>query len=281
MSKLRFSDYDREIIVLAAVWDMIGSMVHYGHFEPGHRLEEAAPWFVNQETSRLFIIFLADFLSAPPEGAFGLKRRPGTGSSATTFLGNLADIAQTPNFQGDTTLLGSSTLAFSKWLDGSVTVENVWLSSIDREGPLTVGRLEYLKICGTISKHGFTRLGNVVSQIQTILKANGTVIDQGQAYQVIPEFQEWFRDHVFVASASLIAYFLNEIRWGLYDYLRSEFQRAYRSHRVGDFETYRFDVPIKITTPLIRTMYWDLMNGVRSPPQFPRFTPQPELLKRF
>ncbi|WP_204351221.1 hypothetical protein, partial [Serratia marcescens] len=77
-----------------------------------------------------------------------------------------------------------------------------------------------LKICGTISKHGFTRLGDIVGKIRRILADNGTDIDEGQCYLVIPEFQEWFQDNIFMASATTVAWHLNEIRWGIYRYLR-------------------------------------------------------------
>lgn len=160
---MKYSDLDREIIVLSAVWDLIGSMVHYGHFVKKHRLEEAMLMFNTSECSRLFIIMLADFLSKPSEGTFTLKFREGEGILAETYLGNLLDIAAAPHFIGDVTLLQTSVQAFADWLDGSITVDKVWLPSIDREGAIKVQRKTYLKICGTLTKHGFTRLGNTVT----------------------------------------------------------------------------------------------------------------------
>lgn len=278
---MKYSDLDREIIVLSAVWDLIGSMVHYGHFVKKHRLEEAMLMFNTSECSRLFIIMLADFLSKPSEGTFTLKFREGEGILAETYLGNLLDIAAAPHFIGDVTLLQTSVQAFADWLDGSITVDKVWLPSIDREGAIKVQRKTYLKICGTLTKHGFTRLGNTVKVIQRVLADNGTTIDEGQSYLVIPDFQEWFRDHVFIASASIIAWHLNEIRWGLFQYLRPEFERAYIPDLIGDFPSYKFDVPAAITNPLIRSMYWDLLNNVRSDPYFPRFTVQKYLMAEF
>ena len=86
MTTKQYSDLDREIIVLSAVWDLIGSMVHYAHFEKAHRLEEATLMFKSRECSLLFIISLADFLSLPRGGTFGLKHRPGADSLAKTYL---------------------------------------------------------------------------------------------------------------------------------------------------------------------------------------------------
>ena len=281
MMSNQYSDLDREIIVLSAVWDLVGSMVHYAHFEKGHRLKETMLMFKTRECRQLFLIILADFLSLPRRGAFGLSHRPGSASLAKTYLGNLLDIGANPHFGGDTSLLSSSTTSFAEWLDGSITVEKVWLPSIEREGSITVQRMNYLKICGTASKHGFTRLGDIVGKIQKVLADNRTAIDEGQGYLLIPEFQEWFRDHVFVASSTTIAYFLNEIRWGIFHYLRAEFERAYQPDKLANSQAYQFDVPTEITDPLIRSMYWDLMNNVRSEPYFPRFTVDQYLWREF
>ena len=147
--------------------------------------------------------------------------------------------------------LASSLKDFAEWLDGYAIVEKVWLPSIEREGTLRVQRMAYLKICGTISKHGFTRLGDVVRQIRSILADNGTEIDEGQSYLVIPEFQEWFQDNIFMASSTFVAWHLNEIRWGIHQYLSSEFQRAYTpTEVVQGMQMYKFDVPAAITDPL-------------------------------
>ncbi len=193
--------------MLSAVWDLIGSMVHYAHFEKRHRLEETMLMFKTHECSKLFLIILADFLSLPRSGTFGLSHRSGSGSLAKTYLGNILDVGAKPHFGRDTTLLTSSATSFAEWLDGSVSVDKVWLPSIEREGSITVQRMNYLKICGTASKHGFTRLGDIVRKIQKVLADNGTDINEGQSYLVIPEFQEWFRDHVFMASSTAVAFF--------------------------------------------------------------------------
>jgi hypothetical protein len=133
--------------------------------------------------------------------------------------------------------------------------------------------MAYLKICGTISKHGFTRLGDVVGKIRGILAENGSDIDEGQGYLLVPEFQEWFQDNIFIASSTVVAWHLNEIRWGIYEYLSSEFRRSYTPTKViQGAQMYSYDVPSDITDPLVRSMYWDLMNEVRRPPYFPRFT---------
>jgi hypothetical protein len=268
-----YSALDREIVTLAAVWDLIGSMVHYGHFLKEHRIENATLMFTTREASKLFLIILADFLSLPRDGTLGLSRPPLDGSRGKTYLGHLQQVVANPSFGGDVILLASSLNAFAEWLDGFSVVDKVWLPSIDHEGTLRVQRIDYLKICGTISKHGFTRLGDVVNKIRHILYRNGTNIDEGQCYLVIPEFQEWFQDNIFIASSTVIAWHLNEIRWGIYEYLSSELQRAFMPmESIQGMQIYTYDVPSSISDPLVRSMYWNLMNDVRKPPYFPRFT---------
>jgi hypothetical protein len=165
---------------------------------------------------------------------------------------------------------------FAEWLDGFAEVQNVWLPSIEHNGTLRVRRMNYLKMCGTISKHGFPRLDRTVRDLHRILTENGAEVDGGQSYLVIPEFQEWFQDNVFIASSTRVAWHLNEIRWGIYYYLVSEFRRAYTPTKViSGAQMYSYDVPSEITDTLVRSMYWDLMNTMRTPPYFPRFTIDP------
>jgi hypothetical protein len=275
------SALDREVVALTAIWDLIGSMVHYSHFEKGHATNEATLMFRNREASRLFLIMLADFLSPPNAGTFGLVKGTQGGSLGSTHLTLLEMIATNPRLGHDSSLLAKPCLDFAAWLDG-YSVIDAWLPSIKRDGPLTVQRVTFLKICGTVSKHGIARLGDIAGKVQAILMQNGTQVSLGEAYLVIPEFREWFEDTVFAYHASSIACLLNDIRWGIFNYLRPEFQRAYRPEQAKNgLQMYGFDVPTDITDPLINSMYWDLMNNVRAEPYFPRFTVSPWFTKRY
>jgi hypothetical protein len=182
----RYSSLDREIIILAAVWDLIGSMVHYAHFEKEHRVENAILMFKTREVSKLFLIILADFLSLPRDGTFGLSRPRAEGSLGQTYLGHILNVALKPSFLDDVTLLTSSVKSFAKWLDGFAEVQEVWLPSIEHNGTLCVRRMDYLKICGTISKHGFARLGDVVGKLYQS-KDELTRRDSHQRFCVIHE----------------------------------------------------------------------------------------------
>jgi hypothetical protein len=87
---------------------------------------------------------------------------------------------------------------------------------------------------------------------------------------LIPEFYEWFHRNLFSYHSSAIAEFLNNIRWGMYDYLRPEFALSFTKDDPSSI-AYRFKYPPDCNRPVARTMYWDLMNAVRSEPYMPRF----------
>jgi hypothetical protein len=98
-------------------------------------------------------------------------------------------------------------------------------------------------------------------------------------YMALPNFYEWFHTHVFAYHSSIIAEFLNNLRWGIYNYLRPEFERSFE--RVDPKPMYRFNYPPNVTEPLAQQMYWGLMNMVRSRPHFPQFTVSESFKKQF
>jgi len=76
---------------------------------------------------------------------------------------------------------------------------------------------------------------------------------------------------------------LNNILWGMYDYLLQEFARAYRKTKPDDPNEimYGYSVPADIRDGLGKAMYWDLMNDVRRKPYMPRFKADQALTVRY
>jgi hypothetical protein len=144
------------------------------------------------------------------------------------------------------------------------------LPSVEVEADLTVERRTWIKICADMAKHSFARLESNVAKIERILAEHDRPIEKGMGYAVLEDFWEWFHNNLFAYHASTIAEFLNEIRWGIFSYLRPEFERAF--HRLDPEPMYGFSVPPAVTNPLAISMYWNLMNLCRSGPRFPRFT---------
>jgi hypothetical protein len=57
---------------------------------------------------------------------------------------------------------------------------------------------------------------------------------------------------------------------GVYEYLKPEYARSFTKDDPASMK-YRFAYPPNCTNPIARSMYWDLMNAVRSNPYMPRF----------
>jgi hypothetical protein len=286
---MSFTPVEQEAILLNAMWSMIDDMVNFAVFMPlKDRTQDINLMPKTADTQRLFNVVLGDFLSplSPQQGGglpFDLPQPPtGARASDRTFLFYLRQITTQPKLNPRADAIGAPVTAFSDWLAADSYVEDVWLPSIGVELNLTVPRITWLKICGNIGKHSFARLERNVRTIVSILAAHGHSIDEGMGYAVLPEFWQWFHEHLFGYHLSTIAEFLNNIRWGIFEYLQPEFARAYRvtSYDAGA-AIYEFDVPAEITAPIAKTMYWDLMNMARSKPYFPRFTVTPNLKLRF
>ena len=270
-----FTKTEQEVIVLKAIWEQINEMVNYEMFVKLNRTNDVELRFNTMTHQRLFNILLVDFLSEPRTWPFGLNKPPSRASkSERSQLFHLKQICGDPKLNP----VGSDILrlpleAFMRWLEAEFCIDDVWLPSIEVKTNIRLKRIEFIKICGNISKHNFTRLSMNVGEICDILKANGIPLEEDQGYLVIPEFYDWFHRHIFSYHSSAIAEFLNNIRWGIYEYLRPEFVRSHTTYTKDDpaLIAYRFKYPPDCTRTVAQSMYWDLMNAVRSEPWIPRF----------
>ena len=267
-----FTKTEQEVIVLKAVWEQIDEMVNYEMFVKLSRTDDVELRFNTMTHQRLFNILLVDFLSEPRTWPFGLTKPPsGASKSERSLLFHLKRICDDPKLNPTgSDILRLPLEAFMQWLEAEFCIDKVWLPSINVETNIRVKRIAFIKICGNISKHNFTRLSANVDEICEILKASGISLDEDQGYLVIPEFYEWFHRDIFSYHSNAIAEFLNNIRWGIYDYLRPEFARSYTRDDPASI-AYRFKYPPDCNRPVAQSMYWDLMNAVRSAPYIPRF----------
>jgi hypothetical protein len=275
-----FNQLEQEIIILRAAWDMIDGLVNYENFGRGHRVVEAELRFNTATHHRLFNILLADFLSTPPKGIFDLPEAVGPAQTDHTYLFYLKRVCSDPKLNSDSSSINAPTVALADWLEDECFVEKVWFPSIEVETDIRVSRISFLKICGDIAKHNFARLGVNVRRITRILAENGITIDEGQGFLVLPEFYEWFHTNIGNYHGSTLAELLNNIRWGVFEYLRPEFDRSFEKTEPSSYN-YRFRYPLGCNESLARTMYWDLMNKVRAAPYVPRFTTTAVLKQRY
>ena len=261
---MKFNATEREVIFLKAVKELIDEMVN---FEIGKVIgsnPHSRFQFCSMTHRKFFNIILVDFLSCSDKKVLGEQ---------SSYLSVLKSICSSPKFNQNNSINSLSKYVdkFSTWLEQEVIVEKVWLPSIELEIDLSIKRVEFIKICGNISKHNFSRLSGVVRELQTIFERNNTALDDDEALVIIDEFYEWFHDDIFSYHSSAIAEFLNNIRWGIYEYLLPEYQQSIVYETDEYPRKYRYTYPDKVRKKFAKTCYWGLMNEIRSRPYIEKF----------
>lgn len=260
---MTLSDSEEEVVLLKAVWDLVDSMVNFEMLRLLGSDPDSTIMFETSTHQRFFNIVLVDFLSLTERRAF-IKQ--------TSYLGALRNISASPNFDVNNSVasLSKATHDFSDWLNQEIEVHEIWMPSINTETTLKLTRVSFLKMCGNISKHNFLRLISVAEELREILSRSNVSIGLDEAVLALDDFYRWFHDDILNYHASTIAEFLNDIRWGIYEYLQPEFRRSI-VWESREPPKYRYTFPAGVTSSLAQSYYWDLMNDVRSPPYVRRF----------
>ena len=270
------NDIEQESIILNSAWTMIDEMVNWTMFPRTDLTGSTVLQFNSREHARLFIILLTDFLShvrdsKPDSTAHKLRTVPNDARGADrTFIFYLRQVCRTPQLGTDPSKLCLKVDQFADWLEESITSKGVNLPSISVVTDVTVKRLRYIKLCGKIAKHNLSRLDKTISGLRRLLEEAGHDLSVQEAYLATENFFEWFFHDIFISHSNQIIEFLNDIRWAMYIYLQHEYRRSW--HSKGGFHGgYGYHIPDAITDAVARTMYWDLMNRVRSKPFLDQF----------
>jgi len=282
MRSEKFNEVEHEAIVLLAAWEMLGGMVNYAFFNKLKRTNDVLLMFDNSNDKRLFNILLGDFLSQPNErGAndsfLNLKKPPKSGRPTDyTFLFYLRQICAAPKLAKNSNCIQKPLDTLSTWLEADCLVPNVWFGEIDVQVDVRIERIRYIKICGDIATHNFSRLQSNVEKIAQTLKRSGVEISAEEGFKALPGFYEWFHENIFTYHSSYIAEMLNDLLWGINDYLADEFSQSY-TQESGEDHRYRYEYPEHCNHSFARSAYWSLMNHVRRGPYLPRFKVSPSL----
>ena len=271
---MKFNDTEREVIFLKAVKELIDEMVN---FEIGKVIgsdPHSQFQFRSMTHRKFFNIILVDFLSRSDKKVIGEQ---------SSYLSALKSIYNSPKFNQNNSIdnLSKYVEEFGNWLEQEIVVKKVWLPSIDLEIDLSVKRVEFIKICGNISKHNFSRLSGVVKELQTIFERNHNPLDEQEALSIIDKFYEWFHHNIFSYHSSAIAEFLNNIRWGIYEYLQPEYQQSIVYETDEHPRKYHYTYPEKVKNRFAKTCYWELMNEIRSRPYMEKFETTKYLKMRY
>lgn len=168
---------------------------------------------------------------------------------------------------------------FDTWLNQYVQFEDtdqpklLWFPSIDKELTLEITRIEYIRICGNISKHNPLGLDRQAKKVQQVFRLSKEEITLTQALLAIDDFYEQFNGSIFSYHSSSIVEFLNNIRLAIYEYLRvmhSKVIHYYRNEK-SNVRRYLYRIPEEITNDYVRAIFWDLMNDMLQPTHLPRF----------
>jgi hypothetical protein len=266
------TNIEEEVVFLKAIKELIDSMVNFEMLAILGSDPDSQIQFRTATHQKFFDIILVDFLS---------KTNKNIVSGETDYLDSLQSICESPHFEvaGSVTALRESTTAFVAWLEQEVEVPT-WFPAINKNTVLKITRKLIVEVCGNISKHNFLRLDRMGKKLKTILESSKVPITLDDALLALADFYEQFHTNILSYHSSTIAEFLNNMRWGIYEYLQPEFQRSivWETH---DPPKYRYTYPTSVTTKFAKECYWELMNEVRNPPYVRRFQVTPWLKLRY
>jgi len=259
---MALNDIEEEVILLKAAKEFIDSMVNFEMLDIYGTDSDSNILFNSSTHQKLFNIILVDFLSRTDKRAF-VKQ--------TSYIEALKQISNSPNFDVNGSVDGLRTAIneFDNWLEQGIEVD-IWLPSIDKHTVLDLSRRAFLKMCGNLSKHNFLRAIGVAKELKHLLCGSGVSADLEDALLALPDFYERFHTDILNYHASTIAAFLNNIRWGIYEYLQPEFHQSI-VWVSKDPPNYRYTYPNGIASKFSKECYWELMNEVRLSPYVRKF----------
>jgi hypothetical protein len=211
---------------------------------------------------RLFNILLVDFLSKSAGEITGRN---------ISSLDALVEICVNPMFNENNSVksLRAAVKRFKKWLEREIAVE-VWFPSISLNASLNVQRKEFITICGDISKHSFSRLGRRARDLMKIFERSGGKVTMEEALILLDEFYERFHTDIFSYHASHLVEQLNDITWGIKDYLQPQLPTSVI--RVdATLPRYRYVYPDGLNTEFAKHCYRNLMNEISITPHIKKF----------
>ena len=157
--------------------------------------------------------------------------------------------------------------ALNSWLNTETTFK-MWLPTLELDAELTVPRIDFLYILGNHAKHNLSRLTGISRHIAEILTQHGHRVELEQVPLALDDFREHLQEDYFVYYGTWLAELINNVRWGIQDYLQETFRKAYQPSQ--DL-MYSYSYPDSIVHAAPREWFWRLMNHIRTGPYIGRF----------
>ena len=259
---MSFSNIEYHIIQLKSITELLDSILNHMVMDVTGEGPSIEIHFNNEQNKMFFNLVLVDLFSKFDKCLVG--------NNDLTGLDILEHIAKTQPFASShATTLKKHVYTFKKWLFTEITVDKLWFPTINLKTSLTLNRKDVIYICGNISKHCFLRLTAVAKTLIQIFKSNSITLDIYDALVILPEFYEWFHSNILGYLGTYITEMLNNIRWGIQEYLKPVFDESIKC--IGGDGRYEFNMPSGVTTKFGNVCFWDLMNEVRRKPFISQF----------
>ena len=263
-----------EVITLKASLDLIGSMVNREMMTFSPDLSGSEIRFQDSTHQAYFSILLSDFLSTPQEFFCG----------SHNYLERLVAVGANPLLRSDQVwLLKHASDAFQSWLNETALVPKRWFPTLELEIDLRITRRELVTMSGNQTKHNFTQQTRQAKKFRRILRENGEDVPFEDCLVALRDFYEQMYHDIFEYHSSTISSFLNDIRWGIYEYARKERETCTESWPFNDSGQlmYKYHYPDDVKSSIGQHYYRELMNDVRDQPSVPRFVVSEFLKKRY
>lgn len=263
---MNYSVSEKEAIGLCISLEAVNDIANHALLEladvsgfPG----EAEVHFPSRVHQQLFLARLLDF--AREKGDATLTGVEGS------CLSVLRAACESKSFDSNNSVvsLKESTTALDEWLS-SKTLLKLWLPSLNIEAALNVPRFEFLYISGNQVKHNLSRLTGISKRIEAILKDHGHDIPLEHIPMALDDFQVHLQEDYFSYYGTWLAELLNNVRWGLQDYLLPTYEASFERDPANGL-SYSYKYPAAIVNEVPRVWFWRLMNNIRSKPYLKHF----------
>jgi hypothetical protein len=264
---MTYSTAEKEAIGLCISLEAIDDITNHALLElrdvsrfPG----EVEVYFHTHIHKELFIIRLLDFVKEN-----GDSRLTGVSGSCLKVLQSACD---TCSFDKEDSIgfLRESVKELNDWLSYKTPIK-LWLPSLDIEADIEVSRLDFISISGNHCKHNLSRLTGVSKDIHSLLDSHGYSVPIEQIPLALDDFREHLQENYFIYYGTWLGELLNNIRWGLQDYLLPTFTTAYTKDDPDNIR-YRYEYPEEIKQEIPRQWFWRLMNNIGTRPYLKKFS---------
>lgn len=263
---------EMEAIGLCIALEALNDMANHALLdlsEPVGARREVEVRYKSREHQQLFLIRLLDF--AKEQGDSNLTGVSGSCLDVLSSACGTRSFSQGPAVHG----LEQAASSLRQWLSTDTAVR-LWLPTLNLEADISVRRNEFLYVLANYAKHNLSRLTRISESLAKLLERNGYPVDLYQVPLALDDFREHLQEDYFVYYGTWLAELVNNLRWGIQDYLEETFRWAYLP---GEGLAYSYRYPESISNEIPRQWFWRLMNHVRSRPYIERFAGA-EYLKR-